>query len=231
MNVSSEGVTSPQQRRSPSDSSVVEDQRIASEIAKDSASSKEIELEFLLSTLGMAVGLGNIWRFPTRAYNNGGCAFLVPYISCALLFGLPAVYLEFLLGQYHRTTAPIIFRRFAPILQGVGWMAVAVSSLVAIYYIIIIGWSTVYMAAIVMGHTGMWNRCGNEWNVLETCMDSGMKAMCSSFNKTGNETAPSWANLSAVGRGESYVYFNSTCYDRLDLISNKTTTASEQYFL
>lgn len=163
MNVSSERMTSPTQRRSPSDSSAAEDQRIATTIVRDSGSSKEIEesqadpcrgawgnqvnfwkqlwersnesflqIEFLLSTLGMAVGLGNIWRFPTRAYNNGGCklsvsvwskirvlaAFLVPYVACALLFGLPAVYLEFLLGQYHRTTAPIIFRRFAPILQG-----------------------------------------------------------------------------------------------------------------
>lgn len=244
MNVSSEGVTSPMQRRSPSDSSIVEDQRIATAIEKDSASSREIEvneidpcrgawgnqLEFLLSTLGMAVGLGNIWRFPTRAYNNGGCAFLVPYVSCALLFGLPAVYLEFLLGQYHRTTAPIIFRRFAPILQGVGWMAVAVSSLVAIYYIIIIGWSTVYMSAIVFQqHTGSWTRCSNEWNKVDTCLDAGMQILCKEYNKTGNETLESWVNLNASDRGQSYVYFNGSCVDKVDLPAN-VMSATEQYF-
>uniref|UniRef100_A0A1I7T099 Protein kinase domain-containing protein n=1 Tax=Caenorhabditis tropicalis TaxID=1561998 RepID=A0A1I7T099_9PELO len=237
---------SPKQRRSPSDSSSVEDQRIAGAIVKDSGSSREMEateidpcrgawgnqLEFLLSTLGMAVGLGNIWRFPTRAYNNGGCAFLVPYISCAFLFGLPAVYLEFLLGQYHRTTAPIIFRRIAPILQGVGWMAVTVSSLVSIYYIIIIGWSTVYMASIVMGHTGLWNRCGNSWNVNDTCLDSTMQSLCQRFNKTKNETSPAWANLSDPVRSASaYVYFKGECYNKADLLFNATTTATEQYFL
>uniref|UniRef100_A0A8R1DUW0 Transporter n=1 Tax=Caenorhabditis japonica TaxID=281687 RepID=A0A8R1DUW0_CAEJA len=188
------------------------------------------QMEFLLSTLGMAVGLGNIWRFPTRAYNNGGSAFLVPYISCALLFGLPAVYLEFVLGQYHRATAPVIFRRFAPILQGVGWMAVAVSSLVAIYYIIIIGWSTVYMASIIGGYTGLWNRCGNPWNLADTCLDLAKQPICRDYQKTSNYTPPVWANLSAVGRNVSYIYFNSTCYDKVDLAHNKTVTATEQFF-
>ncbi|CAP21899.1 Protein CBR-SNF-9 [Caenorhabditis briggsae] len=239
--MSSEGLTSPTQRRTPTDSSTVEDQRIATAIEKDT-SSREIEvneidpcrgawgnqLEFLLSTLGMAVGLGNIWRFPTRAFNNGGSAFLVPYICCALLFGLPAVYLEFLLGQYHRTTAPIIFRRFAPILQGVGWMAVTVSSLVAIYYIIIIGWSTVYMAAIMMGDTERWNKCDNAWNKLETCLESGIQ-LCKHFNSTGNETIPSWANLSLPNRGEFFVWLNSTCYDKVD-IPPGAMPATEQYF-
>lgn len=78
-------------------------------------------------------------------------------------------------------------------------MAVAVSSLVAIYYIIIIGWSTVYMASIVMGHTSKWNRCGNSWNNAESCVDSGLQPLCASFNATGNETSPVWANLSSEG--------------------------------
>lgn len=245
MNISSEGVTSPTQRRSPSDSSVAEDQRIATAIVKDSESSKEVEateidpcrgawgnqLEFLLSTLGMAVGLGNIWRFPTRAFNNGGCAFLVPYISCAFLFGLPAVYLEFLLGQYHRTTAPIIFRRFAPILQGVGWMAVAVSSLVSIYYIIIIGWSTIYMSSIAMNHTAKWNSCDNDWNDVSSCIGSDSKFKCAMFNKSGLEPSPIWANLSDPYRKSSdYFFFKGACYKRADLSNNFTIGASEQYF-
>ncbi|CAI2352147.1 unnamed protein product [Caenorhabditis sp. 36 PRJEB53466] len=242
MNVS-ESDSSPTQRHgwSPGRS---ESQRIATVIEeKKEIGSPEIEateidpcrgtwgnqVEFLLSTLGMAVGLGNIWRFPTRAYNNGGSAFLVPYISCALLFGLPAVYLEFVLGQYHRTTAPIIFRRFGPIFQGVGWMAVTVSSLVAIYYIIIIGWSTVYMASIVMGHTDSWSKCGNAWNDNSTCLDLVLQSNCSNFNAS-TYVPPVWANLSLSGRGASFVFFQGTCYDKLDLLANKTVTATEQYF-
>ncbi|CAB3409812.1 unnamed protein product [Caenorhabditis bovis] len=170
------------------------------------------QIEFLLSTLGMAVGLGNIWRFPTRAYNNGGSAFLIPYISCALLFGLPSIYLEFLLGQYHRTTAPVIFRRIAPAFQGVGWMAVAVSSCVSIYYVIIIGWSAVYMVSVAQGHTTLWNRCDNPWNNASTCLDLGRQHLCDSSNST------------------KFVFFNNSCYETDTLMNISTVTATEQYF-
>ena len=61
--------------------------------------------EFFLSSLGLAVGLGNVWRFPYVAYDNGGGTFLVPYIIMLLIVGLPCLFVEQSVGQYARVGA------------------------------------------------------------------------------------------------------------------------------
>ena len=55
--------------------------------------------EFFLSSLGLAVGLGNVWRFPYVTYVNGGGTFLIPYLLMLVLVGLPALFVEMSLGQ------------------------------------------------------------------------------------------------------------------------------------
>ena len=57
-------------------------------------------IEFLLSCIAMSVGLGNVWRFPFTAYENGGGAFLIPYIIVLMLIGRPMYFLELALGQF-----------------------------------------------------------------------------------------------------------------------------------
>ena len=61
--------------------------------------------EFFLSSLGLAVGLGNVWRFPYVAYENGGGTFMVPYLIMLFIVGLPCLFVEQSVGQYARVGA------------------------------------------------------------------------------------------------------------------------------
>ncbi|MBT1035763.1 sodium-dependent transporter, partial [Canibacter sp. lx-45] len=89
---------------------------------------------FLMAAIGAAVGLGNIWRFPGIAYNNGGGAFLLPYLVSLLCIGLPILLLEYALGHKYRGSAPLAFRRFTKKAEFLGWWQVAFSAIVSIYY-------------------------------------------------------------------------------------------------
>lgn len=71
-----------------------------------------------MSCIAMSVGLGNIWRFPFVAYQNGGGAFLVPYLIVLFLIGRPIYYLEMCLGQFSSRGNVKMFFRLAPVLKG-----------------------------------------------------------------------------------------------------------------
>src|SRR5690606_16141257 len=66
---------------------------------------------FILSAIGSAVGLGNIWRFPYVAYEGGGGAFLIPYLCALLTAGIPLLFLDYAIGHRFRGSAPLAFRR------------------------------------------------------------------------------------------------------------------------
>ncbi|XP_075966787.1 sodium- and chloride-dependent neutral and basic amino acid transporter B(0+) isoform X2 [Anarhichas minor] len=102
--------------------------------------------EYILSTIGYAVGLGNIWRFPYLAYKNGGGAFLIPYFVMLVVAGIPLFFLESAFGQFC-SQGPINIWRSVPILQGVGVAMVMVTIIVSIYYNVIIAYSLYYMFA------------------------------------------------------------------------------------
>lgn len=69
---------------------------------------------FIMAAIGSAVGLGNIWRFPYTTYENGGGAFILPYIIALLTAGLPLLFLDYAIGHKYRGGAPLSFRRFSP---------------------------------------------------------------------------------------------------------------------
>ena len=74
-------------------------------------------IEFLMSCIAMSVGLGNIWRFPFIAFNNGGGAFLIPYIVVLFLIGKPLYYLEMCMGQFV-AGGPVHVWKISPALKG-----------------------------------------------------------------------------------------------------------------
>lgn len=74
-------------------------------------------LEFLMSCISTSVGLGNVWRFPFVAYENGGGAFLIPYIIVLLIIGKPLYYLEMIVGQF-TSRSSIKMYELSPLFRG-----------------------------------------------------------------------------------------------------------------
>lgn len=89
--------------------------------------------DFLLSCIGYAVGVGNVWRFPYLCYDYGGAAFLIPYFSMLILVALPLFAIEFAIGQF-ASQGPLTVWKCAPLMRGIGWAMMIVSAYCAIYY-------------------------------------------------------------------------------------------------
>jgi len=96
---------------------------------------------FVMAAVGSAVGLGNIWRFSYVTYENGGGAFLVPYLIALFIVGIPLLLLEFGIGHYMKASAPLSFFRIDRRFQWVGWWSVTfVMFGILVYYCVVIAW-------------------------------------------------------------------------------------------
>ncbi|EHA99485.1 Sodium- and chloride-dependent glycine transporter 2 [Heterocephalus glaber] len=126
------------------------------------------KLDFILSMVGYAVGLGNVWRFPYLAFQNGGGAFLIPYLMMLALAGLPIFFLEVSLGQF-ASQGPVSVWKAIPALQGCGIAMLIISVLIAIYYNVIICYTLFYLFASFVSVLP-WGSCNNPWNTPE-CKD------------------------------------------------------------
>ncbi|WHY71157.1 sodium-dependent transporter [Fictibacillus enclensis] len=96
---------------------------------------------FILAAVGSAVGLGNIWRFPAVAYENGGGAFFFPYLFALLTAGIPILILEFTLGHKFRGSAPLSLFRMNKKAEWLGWWQVLIAFVISTYYAVIIAWA------------------------------------------------------------------------------------------
>jgi neurotransmitter:Na+ symporter, NSS family len=99
---------------------------------------------FIFAAIGSAVGLGNIWRFPYVAYENGGGAFIVPYLVALLVAGVPFLLLDYSLGHRNRGSAPLSFARLRRGSEGLGWWQVGICFMIAVYYAAVIAWALRY---------------------------------------------------------------------------------------
>ena len=99
---------------------------------------------FILAAIGSAVGLGNIWRFPYVAYENGGGAFLIPYLIALVTAGIPFLLLDYALGHKQRGSAPLSFARTLRGSEGLGWWQVGICFVIAIYYAAVVAWAVRY---------------------------------------------------------------------------------------
>lgn len=111
------------------------------------------KLGAVLASAGSAVGLGNVWRFPTEVGNNGGAAFIFVYLICIAVIGIPVMMSEFLIGRHTHTNTISAFAKLAP---GKWWRiegiaGVFVAFLILSYYIVISGWTLFYLIESLCG--------------------------------------------------------------------------------
>lgn len=112
---------------------------------------------FILASVGAAVGLGNIWKFPYTLGNSGGSAFVLIYVIAILLVATPIMLSEMIIGRHARQSAPSAMRKVA--LEGggsaywqiVGWMGLAALLLVLSFYSVIAGWTIAYLVKSISG--------------------------------------------------------------------------------
>ncbi|MBN2496440.1 MAG: sodium-dependent transporter [Deltaproteobacteria bacterium] len=109
---------------------------------------------FILAAAGSAIGLGNIWRFPTEAANNGGAAFLLVYLACVVLIGLPVMLAEITLGRHTRKDPVGAFKAICPrsLWWLVGALGVVTGLAILSYYSVVAGWTLGYVVRTA-GHT------------------------------------------------------------------------------
>lgn len=114
----------------------------------------------LMATVGSAVGLGNIWRFPYECGTGGGAAFLIIYIAFVFLLGVPAICAEFALGRGSRKGMPLSFRQTAGNCRWdvLGYASILAAFLILAFYAVVAGWTLEY---IVDSATGLFKETPN----------------------------------------------------------------------
>ncbi|XP_071806984.1 sodium- and chloride-dependent GABA transporter 2-like [Asterias amurensis] len=147
------------------------DEGVVGEAKKESRGERETwsnKLDFLLALIGFSVGLGNVWRFPYLCFKNGGGAFLIPYLICLVVGGVPLLLLELGLGQF-MAQGGIGVWKIAPLFRGIGITSLMLVIMANIYYNVIIAWALYYL---VMSFTAVlpWSHCNNPFNT-ELCQD------------------------------------------------------------
>lgn len=111
------------------------------------------KLGIILATAGSAVGLGNVWRFPYMAGENGGAAFIIIYFGCILLLGIPGMISEFIIGRHAQSNAYSAYGKMGgKKWRFVGILGILTSTIILGFYAVVAGWCLQYLFASIMGH-------------------------------------------------------------------------------
>lgn len=112
------------------------------------------KLGVILAAAGSSVGLGNVWRFPFEAGQNGGAAFIIIYLFCVFMLGIPVMIAEFIIGRHTQSNTARAYRTMA---NGTPWgilgyVGVLTGFIILGYYSVVAGWTLQYLTASLLGH-------------------------------------------------------------------------------
>lgn len=122
-------------------------------------------INFIISLLGYAIGLGNLWRFSYLCHKHGGAAFLIPYLLGATFISVPLIMFEIGIGQLMQKSRVHVWNRM-PIMKGIGYASVVIGIFSNVAFITIMAWTLVYLFYSVksFGQDLPWDSCDNPWN-------------------------------------------------------------------
>ncbi|XP_062601592.1 sodium-dependent dopamine transporter-like [Saccostrea cucullata] len=183
----------------------------------------DTKIDFLLSVIGFAVDLANVWRFPYLCYRNGGGAFLFPYLLMLCLAGIPLFYMELALGQYNKTGAITCWGRLCPLFKGIGWAVVLIAFYTDFFYNVVIAWSIHFLFSSFTSELP-WASCGHSWNT-EFCYEGKPSAVPSSENNS-NMTLEGTTVFNSI----STLIVNDNITNSTNVTDVRKISPAEEYF-
>ncbi|XP_017760565.1 PREDICTED: sodium-dependent nutrient amino acid transporter 1-like isoform X2 [Eufriesea mexicana] len=165
-------------------------------------------LQFLMACIATSVGLGNVWRFPFTAYENGGGAFLIPYIVVLLLVGKPFYFLEGLMGQFTNKSCAKTWA-MVPAMKGLGYGQTFAALCVVSYYCSLMGLTLYYLAASFQSELP-WSFCREEWK--DECIDT--------VSKDSNKDTGFFADNNGTRRSSAELYFRKIVLNEYESIED-----------
>ncbi|XP_067649872.1 sodium- and chloride-dependent glycine transporter 1-like [Haliotis asinina] len=175
-------------------------------------------VDYMLTILGYALGVGSMWRFPYLCVRNGGGAFLIPFIVFLIIGSIPCVFLEMAIGQFSQSGAVKVWN-LCPPFKGMGIGNVLIGVFYSTYYAVLFSWLIYYFYYSFFPNIA-WSNCDNPWNTPS----------CITLNKVSDDAPANATNNSFVSHGATVIQ-NSSALPNATIHASKITSAEEFWTL